>query len=107
MGGSDYQDIGRAAWLEAEGLQRDRRVLGGACCPGGEKDWHLHNSRLVPPQDSYQASHEGRGQEHLRQRGQGFRQTGKEDYQGFPSGSSEGADLDPLQKVEMIASPEA
>merc|ERR1711924_352852 len=81
--GSDYQDFGRAAWLEAEGLHRGHRVPCGACCPGGEKDWHL------------------------RKRNEGCRKTRKEDRQGFPSGSSEGADLDHTPGGNDIASPEA
>merc|ERR1711924_62888 len=92
--GSDYQDLGRAAWLGAEGLHRGHRVPRGACCPGGEKDWHLHTSRLVPPQAPHQASHEGGGQDYLRKRDEGCGKTRKENRQGFPSGSSEGADLD-------------
>merc|ERR1712196_249522 len=80
---------------EQHGLHRDRRKLGRACLHGGEKDWHLHASRLVPSQAPHQASHEGRGQEYLRQGGESCRQTGEENCQSFPSGSSEGADLDP------------
>merc|ERR1712182_184968 len=93
--GSDYQIFGRAAWLEAEGLLRLPQLLGGDCLPGGEKEWHLHHSRLVQDQDPHQASHEGRNQERLRQGDEGCRKARKEDCESLPSACSEAADLDP------------
>merc|ERR1711959_156726 len=103
----DYQGVGRAAWFEAEGVLRLPQLLGGDCLPGGEEDRYLHTSRTLQDQDPHKASHEGRSEEYLRQRGEGCRQTGEEGRQSLPSARSEAADLDQLQKEELIAPPGA
>merc|ERR1712118_556417 len=83
------------------------QLLGGDRLPGGEEDRYLHTSRTLQDQDPHKASHEGRSEECLRQRNESCRQTGEEGGESLPSARSEAADLDQLQKEEMIASPEA
>merc|ERR1712118_335363 len=98
----DYQGVGRAARLEAEGLLRLPQLLGGDRLPGGEEDRYLHTSRTLQDQDPHKASYEGRSEEYLRQRSEGLCQTGKEGGESLPSARSEAADLDRFQKEDMI-----
>merc|ERR1712146_123897 len=59
-----------------------------------EEDRCLHSAWSVPNQDPHQASHKGRSEEHIRQRGEGGGEASKDHRQGLPSGSIEEADLE-------------
>merc|ERR1712003_242456 len=99
--------MGQSSRIKAKGLLGLPQLLGGDRLPGGEEDRYLHTSRTLQDQDPHKASHEGRSEEYLRQRSESCCQTSKEGGESLPSARSEAADLDQLQKEEMITSPEA
>merc|ERR1719201_2223167 len=90
--------------LQGQDLLAGAQQFRDNCDQGGEKDWCLRNSWLVPYQDSGEAGHEGRSEVHVWQGGEGCRKASQDRREGLCGSSFEEADLE-LRSAVALACP--
>merc|ERR1719162_2482865 len=77
-----------------QGFFASDEQLRGHCHQGGEKDRRVRNPRLVPHQDSDEASHKGRSEDNVWQGDEGGRKASQDRREGLCGSSLEEADLE-------------
>merc|ERR1739848_208243 len=91
---SSVEDHCNRTGLQGQDLLAGDQQLRDNCDQGGEKDWRVCDSRLVPYQDSGEAGHKGRSEDYVRQGGEGGRKASQDRCEGLCGSSVEEADLE-------------